>query len=144
MCGSGFVRAQYQLRIELVLLREPAAGLVDRAEQRALGHVVDASKQPGTPVAVCGEMAGDPGGALLLLGLGFKRLSVSAAAPPRVKWVIRSVAFSRMESLARQALTLEKPEAIHRLLEHALKDAGLDRLQGVVSENGKIVRQAST
>jgi phosphotransferase system enzyme I (PtsP) len=107
---------------------------------RALRHVVDASRQTGTPVAVCGEMAGDPGGALLLLGLGFNRLSVSAAALPRVKWAIRSVEFSRMASLARQALTLEKPEAIHRLLEHALKDAGLDRLQGVVSENGKIVR----
>jgi len=107
---------------------------------RALRHVVDASRQAGKPVAVCGEIAGDPSGALLLLGLGFNRLSVSAAALPRVKWAIRSVDFSQMELLARQALTLEKPEAIRRLLEQTLKDAGLDRLQGVVLENGKIAR----
>lgn len=109
---------------------------------RALRHVVDASRQAGKPVAVCGEMAGDPAGALLLLGLGFRHLSVSAAVLPRVKWAIRSVDFSHMASLARQALTLEKPEAIRRLLEQTLKDAGLDRLGGAVSENGKTVREA--
>jgi len=109
---------------------------------RALRQVVDASRPAGKPVAVCGEMAGDPGGALLLLGLGFNRLSVSAAVLPRIKWAIRSVDFSRMASLARQALTLEKPEAIRQLLEQTLKDAGLDRLRRVVSENGKTVREA--
>jgi phosphotransferase system enzyme I (PtsI) len=45
----------------------------------------------GIPVSVCGEMASDPVGAVLLLGLGYQRLSVSPPAIPLVKWVIRNV-----------------------------------------------------
>jgi phosphotransferase system enzyme I (PtsP) len=94
----------------------------------ALRHVVEASRRVGKPAAVCGEMAGDPAYALLLLGLGFNSLSISATALPRVKWAIRSVNLPRMESLAKQALMLERPEPIRQLLEKALEDAGLDRL----------------
>ena len=95
---------------------------------RALRQVVEASERAGKPVSVCGEMAADPGCALLLVGIGINSLSVSAAALPRVKWAIRSVGFQQIESLARQALRLEKPEAIRLLLEKALRDAGLERL----------------
>jgi phosphotransferase system enzyme I (PtsP) len=95
---------------------------------RALRQVVDASRRTGKPVAVCGEMAGDPGYALLLLGMGFNSLSVSATDLLRVKWAIRSVNLPRMKSLAKQALMLERPEPIRQLLEKALEDAGLGRL----------------
>ena len=95
---------------------------------RAFSQVVDASRRTGKPVGVCGEMASDPGCALLLLGLGFNSLSVSGVALPRVKWAIRSVEFTKMESLAAEALRLDRPETVRRLLEKALKDAGLDRL----------------
>jgi phosphotransferase system enzyme I (PtsP) len=73
-------------------------------------------------------MAGDPGCALLLVGLGFNALSVSPAALPRVKWAIRSLDFPTLQSLAKQALKLERPEAIRLLLENALMNAGLERL----------------
>jgi len=53
----------------------------------------------GLPVSVCGEMASDPVGAVLLLGLGYRRLSVSPPAIPLVKWVIRNVP----EEVARRA-----------------------------------------
>jgi phosphotransferase system enzyme I (PtsP) len=102
--------------------------LIHPAVLRALWQVVNASRRTGKPVTVCGEMAGDPGYALLLLGLGFTSLSVNATALPRVKWAIRSVNMSRMESLAKQALMLERPEPIRQLLGKALEDAGLDRL----------------
>ena len=95
---------------------------------RALRQVVEASRRSGKPVAVCGEMASDPGCALLLLGMGFTSLSVNAAALPRVKWAIRSVDFPRMQSLAKEALMLDRPEPIRQRLEKALEDAGLDRL----------------
>jgi phosphotransferase system enzyme I (PtsP) len=60
---------------------------------RALLQVVDAARRSGKPVAVCGEMASDPGCALLLLGFGFNSLSISAAGLPRVKWAIRGWSF---------------------------------------------------
>ncbi len=101
---------------------------VHPAMLRALRHVVEASRRAGKPVAVCGEMASDPGCALLLVGLGFNRLSINATALPRVKWAIRSVSLPQMESLAKKALLMERPEPIRLLLENALEDAGLDRL----------------
>ena len=95
----------------------------------ALQLIVHACKSAGKPVTVCGEMANDPGCALLLLGMGFDGLSISATAIPRVKWAIRSVSSACMKTLAEQALQLDRPERVHRLLEQTLQDAGLDRLK---------------
>jgi len=47
--------------------------------------------EAGTPFSVCGEMASEPLSAVLLLGLGYDRLSVSPPALPLVKWVVRTV-----------------------------------------------------
>ena len=95
----------------------------------ALRLIVHACKSAGKPVTVCGEMANDPGCALLLLGMGFTGLSISATAIPRVKWAIRSVSSACIKALAEQALQLDRPERVHRLLEQTLQDAGLDRLK---------------
>jgi phosphotransferase system enzyme I (PtsP) len=95
----------------------------------ALQHIVHAARRAAKPVTVCGEMANDPGCALLLLGMGFDGLSISATAIPRVKWAIRSVSATHMKALAGQALRLDRPERVHRLLEQTLRDAGLERLQ---------------
>ena len=94
----------------------------------ALQQIVHTSRSTGKPVTVCGEMANDPGCALLLAGMGFDGLSISATTIPRVKWAIRSVSAARMKSLAEQALQLDRPEPVHRLLEQVLRDAGLERL----------------
>jgi phosphotransferase system, enzyme I, PtsP len=95
----------------------------------ALQLIVQAAKAAGKAVTVCGEMANDPGCALILLGMGFDGLSISARAIPRVKWAIRSVSATQMKTLAGQALQFDRPEHVHRLLEQALRDAGLERLQ---------------
>jgi len=58
---------------------------------RQLHRVVEVGRAAGLPVSVCGEMASEPLSAVLLLGLGYERLSVSPPALPLVKWVIRSI-----------------------------------------------------
>jgi phosphoenolpyruvate-protein kinase (PTS system EI component) len=63
-----------------------------------------------------------------MLGMGFDGLSISASAIPRVKWAIRSIPAARMQGLAEQALQLDRPEPVHRLLEQTLQDARLERL----------------
>jgi phosphotransferase system enzyme I (PtsP) len=95
---------------------------------QALQQVVEAARRAGKPVTVCGEMAGDPVLALLLLGMGFDGLSMSPAALPRVKWAIRKVTVPRMRSLAEQALLCERPEAIRPLLVEVLREVGLESL----------------
>lgn len=58
---------------------------------RQLRSIVDAAAAAALPVSVCGEMASEPLDALLLLGLGYRRLSVGPPALPLIKWLIRSI-----------------------------------------------------
>ena len=91
----------------------------------AIDHVVKAAHQHKRPVSVCGEMAGDPAGALLLLGMGVDALSMSPASLSRVKFVIRSFTLPRARELLDAALRMEDGFAIHRLVNGSLKEAGL-------------------
>lgn len=91
----------------------------------AIAHVIEAAHQRGRPVSVCGEMAGDPAGALLLLGMGVDALSMSPMSLPRVKLTIRSLTRQRARELAGAARSQEDGFAIHRLLNGALEEAGI-------------------
>jgi phosphotransferase system enzyme I (PtsP) len=95
----------------------------------ALQQIAQTSKDAEKPVTVCGEMANDPGCALLLLGMGFDGLSLSASALPRVKWAIRGIPAMHMRAMAERALQLERPELVHQLLEQTLQDTRLESRQ---------------
>ncbi|NVK40986.1 MAG: phosphoenolpyruvate--protein phosphotransferase [Oceanospirillaceae bacterium] len=95
---------------------------------RALIQVAAAGRRHGKPVSVCGEAAGDPAVALLLLGLGIGSLSLSAGDLLRIKWVIRTFTRQQAEALLGQALNLEQASAIRAMLIRALVDAGLGAL----------------
>jgi phosphotransferase system enzyme I (PtsI) len=79
-------------------------------------QVADSARRHGIPVTVCGEMAGDPRMALLLIGLGVRTLSMSPALIPRVKRAIRSVRCSDIEALARRLLQLATPTEVREEL----------------------------
>jgi phosphotransferase system enzyme I (PtsP) len=98
----------------------------------ALQQIVQTAQGVGKTVTVCGEMANDPGCALLLLGMGFDGLSASAPAIPRVKWGIRNVPAERMRELAERALQLDRPELIHHMLAQVLRDARLEPRQDLM------------
>ena len=66
---------------------------------RQLNSLVKVAGSAGLPLSVCGEMASEPLDALLLLGLGYRSLSVAPPTLPLIKWLIRSVP----EADARQA-----------------------------------------
>jgi phosphotransferase system enzyme I (PtsP) len=82
----------------------------------------------GKPVSVCGEMAGDPAAAILLLGMGIDALSMNASNVPRIKWLIRTIPAARARQVLRHALRLESGEAIRDLSTRALEEAGLGEL----------------
>ena len=54
----------------------------------------------GKPVSICGEMAGDPAAAILLMAMGFDSLSMNATNLPKVKWMLRQVELSMDIDLA--------------------------------------------
>ncbi|MGF1614379.1 MAG: phosphoenolpyruvate--protein phosphotransferase [Gammaproteobacteria bacterium] len=94
----------------------------------ALCEIAHRAQQSGKPVSVCGEMAGDPAAATVLMGMGIDNLSMAASNVPRVKWVIRSFTRPRARALLDQALEMEEATAIRRLLNGALQQAGLGGL----------------
>ena len=93
-----------------------------------VGDIVQRAHRQNKPVGVCGEMAGDPASALLLLGLGVDSLSMTPSSLPRVKWTIRSFTMQQARGLADKALKIDNEADTHRLLNRALKAAGLNAL----------------
>ncbi len=95
---------------------------------RAIHQVVVEARKVGRPVSVCGEMAGDPAAALLLLGMGVDSLSMSSASLLRVKWMLRSFNTDKMRALLEEVWELEDPGAVRALLHASLEEAGLGGL----------------
>jgi phosphoenolpyruvate-protein kinase (PTS system EI component) len=87
---------------------------------RCLHQVYTLLQPAGKPVTVCGEMAADPPSAAVLLGLGFTSLSVSLAAYPRIKRMIRSVSMSRLKELAGEILKMQKPKEVEEKVRAAV------------------------
>ncbi len=79
---------------------------------RLIKMSVDAAHHEGIWVGVCGEMAGDPVLAPLLLGLGVDELSVSPSLVPEIKFLIRRLKMTEARSLAEFALNCESSEEI--------------------------------
>ncbi len=94
----------------------------------AIKQVVEGAALHGCTVSVCGEMAGNPRAALLLLAMGVDSLSMSASSLLRVKWVIRRVSRSRAQQLLEDVLKMETAAEISQYLGHALVEGGMGGL----------------
>ncbi|RLW68615.1 MAG: phosphoenolpyruvate--protein phosphotransferase [gamma proteobacterium symbiont of Stewartia floridana] len=95
---------------------------------RALIQIVNGAAQYGKEVSVCGELAGNPAAAVLLLGMGVNSLSMNGGSLLRVKWVLRSFSHSRARQLLQTALRCEQAGEITNLLSNALEEMGLGGL----------------
>jgi len=95
---------------------------------RAIHQIVEEAHRWGKPVGVCGEMAGDPTAALLLLGMDIESLSMSGPYLPRVKQVIRTFSRVQARQLVEQALRMESASEVRALLTDALDQAELGSL----------------
>lgn len=94
----------------------------------ALQCVVDAAKQANIPVGLCGELAGDPAGALLLMGMGYDSLSMNASSLPKVKSVIRNFSLAQAQQMLESAVAQEGAKGVQQVIQEHLKAAGLTRL----------------
>ena len=91
----------------------------------AVLEVLRRARPSGTPVTVCGELAGDPAGALVLLGARVDALSMSTSSVLRVKRAIRSFTATKARSLFQASIEETEGLAVHHLLNAALEEAGL-------------------
>ena len=83
---------------------------------RLIRAVVEPAHVAGKWVGVCGELAGDPVAAPILVGLGVDELSMSAPSIPVVKQAIRALSRSVVRDLAMRALDLDGPAEVRELL----------------------------
>ncbi len=86
-----------------------------------LKRIADAAAAAGKEASVCGEMAGDPFYAELLIGLGFRKLSMSPYFLPEVKRVVRAVDLREAQELAECVLSRPTSADVRRLLTRSLR-----------------------
>lgn len=95
---------------------------------RALQYVVEQSHSEKITVSICGELAGDPGAAILLMAMGFDILSMNATNLPKVKSVIRGFSLADAKVLLSEVMVMSSAAAIQEHVNNALRDAGITRL----------------
>jgi phosphoenolpyruvate-protein kinase (PTS system EI component) len=85
--------------------------------------VIDAGEAAGKPVIVCGEMAGSPFYAPILIGLGTKHLSMNVSSIPIVGKVIYGIAFEEAVELVRKIETQTTAAKIEEIVHlHSLEN----------------------
>lgn len=89
---------------------------------RLVKKVIDASHQEGKWTGMCGEMAGEPRAALILLGMGLDEFSMSAISIPTIKKIIRSVTREEAEKIAEKVLKMQTSQEICDFIDSKLKD----------------------
>jgi len=69
---------------------------------RAIDTIIRASESASKPLIVCGEMAGSPFYAPLLIGLGASELSMNPNSVPRIRRIVQGIAYEEARRLAQQ------------------------------------------
>ena len=92
---------------------------------RALQNLVQACHQQQKPISVCGEMAGDPLTAILLMAMGFNTLSMSSSNILRVRKAICHVPMADAKQLLDNVLQMNNSLVIKSWLEHYFRTHGL-------------------
>lgn len=77
-----------------------------------LARIMNMASQMQLPVSVCGEMASDPIAVVLLMGLGGRKFSMSAAKIPLIKSLINEISMNQAQELAQQVLAMDNAAAI--------------------------------
>jgi phosphotransferase system enzyme I (PtsI) len=78
--------------------------------------VVQAAKDAGIEVALCGEMGADPINLPVLLGLGLDSISMNPISIPAIKSLVRSLSYQDCQSVTKDALTQANAADVQRLI----------------------------
>ena len=78
-----------------------------------------------TPVTICGEIAGEPAGALLLMGMGYRRLSMNGFNLRKINWLLRKVTLEECKQLLSLSLTSSSQQEVFTHLNEYLERKSL-------------------
>ena len=93
----------------------------DPAVLKLLRMAIEAANSRGKSINLCGQMSSSSTYTMLLLGLGLRQMSVSAAAIPEIKRLCRSVTIGQCRAVAERALLLENARDVTSYLKEELK-----------------------
>ena len=99
---------------------------------RTLKALVETARAAGVPISICGDMAGDPFLTWILVGLGFRELSMDRDRIPLVKAIVRGSSVEEAEALVREALAMEEETEIAELLRNRLEGRFADVIDGFI------------
>ncbi len=114
---------QYSLAVDRV--NEKVAYLYEPAHPavlRLIKNIIDAAHYANIKVGMCGEMAGEPNFALILLGLGLDEFSMPPQIIPELKYIIRSVTLKEAQQIANAALKLSTGKEVEEFSQAKLRE----------------------
>lgn len=94
----------------------------------ALREVAKAALAENTQFGICGELAGNPIGAVLLMAMGYQVLSMNETNLPKVKWLIRNIKRSDARRMLARVLRMDTAEEVQAFMHRQLNEAGLGRV----------------
>ncbi len=92
---------------------------------QALHLVAAGAHAEGKCVSICGELAGDPGAAIILMAMGYDMLSMGSHSLAKIKYVIRQVTTSQARQLLEHVLLLHTAKDVQRCVDEALREFGV-------------------
>ncbi|WP_070972305.1 phosphoenolpyruvate--protein phosphotransferase [Vibrio sonorensis] len=90
----------------------------------ALQHIHQTCEKLKLPVCICGELAGDPIGAMLMVGLGYRSLSMNTSNVAKVKYLLRHTRVEELKELAEQALVQPYGDSIYGMMSDYFENKG--------------------
>ncbi len=92
---------------------------------RALNTIAQESSEYLVPLSLCGELASDPAGAILLLAMGYDKLSMNPHNIAKIKWVIRHIELQRAKTILSHVMSFSSAKQVHSYLREQLEILGL-------------------
>ncbi|HAC6653779.1 TPA_asm: phosphoenolpyruvate-protein phosphotransferase PtsP [Salmonella enterica subsp. enterica serovar Abortusovis] len=95
---------------------------------RALSMIAQEAEKNGLDLRLCGEMAGDPMCVAILIGLGYRHLSMNGRSVARVKYLLRHIDFEDAQTLARRSLEAQMATEVRHQVEAFMERRGMGGL----------------
>ena len=95
---------------------------------QVLRLIAEQGKAAGLQLSLCGELAGDPMGALLLVGMGYRNLSMNGRSVARIKYLLRHIDLADAEVLAQRVLNTQMTTEVRHLVAAFMERRGMGGL----------------
>ncbi|MEM5498940.1 phosphoenolpyruvate--protein phosphotransferase [Paraglaciecola mesophila] len=94
----------------------------------ALYNIAQQANDLNVPITLCGELAGEPGGTILLMAMGYRKLSMNSHSLLKIKWVARSANLNDAKALLNEVLAMSDPKYVRERVNLYLESIGLGGL----------------